>query len=74
MSKDEKRIRIMDGFKVKHDCFAYDRERHMCNALEYLVCKTEKCPFYKTAYERCEVCKATRVYITCSECKKNGLE
>ncbi len=71
-AKTERRERIVDAFSVKHDCFAYNKQNHSCNALQYLVCKTEKCPFYKTKEERCRVCKETRTTATCDMCAKNG--
>lgn len=38
------------GFKVMKDCFAYDRVRHKCRALDDLYCcKEEHCSFYKNS-------------------------
>lgn len=71
---DERREFIMNGLKIKHDCFAYHKETHQCKALKELDCKYGKCKFYKTAFERCEECKASRTQITCEDCKKHGLK
>ena len=30
------------------DCFAYDKTKNKCNALNELYCKKEICEFYKT--------------------------
>ncbi len=72
--KTERRKSIMYGLYANKDCFAYDKERNSCKALEYLVCKGEECPFYKTVFERCTECKATRKTMTCEECKRRGLK
>ena len=33
----------------KTDCFAWDKERNECNALNYTYCRMhEQCAFYKT--------------------------
>ena len=32
---------------VQSECFAYNKDKHNCNALKELVCKKQKCPFYK---------------------------
>lgn len=44
---------IEDKYDVKKDCFAYKtKEGHpMCNALNELYCKQEKCRFFKTREE-----------------------
>lgn len=73
-AKKDRRKFIMGGFKVKHDCFAFKKELRKCNACNELYCLTEKCPFYKTEFERCTECKATRTQITCQECKAKGLK
>ena len=66
---------IYGGLRVKRDCFAYKPEVRKCNACNDLYCMTEKkCPFYKTEFERCTECKATRTSITCQECISRGLK
>ena len=73
-SKAKRVERIQGGLGVKTDCFAYDKSRRDCNALNELVCLTAQCPFYKTEFERCTECKVSRKYITCAECKAKGLK
>lgn len=36
----------MENYTGKKDCFAYQTRR--CMALIEMLCKTRKCPFYKT--------------------------
>lgn len=72
--KADRRKFIMGAFKVKRDCFAFNKSLHKCNALNDLYCLTEDCKFYKTEIERCTECKATRTQITCQECKAKGLK
>ena len=33
--------------EARKDCFAYDKERNNCKALNDLYCRREKCKFYK---------------------------
>ena len=35
------------GDKTREDCFAFDKEKRECNALDDLYCENEKCKFYK---------------------------
>lgn len=39
-------------YEVKKDCFAYDGRKKNCNALNELMCKKEKCKFYKPKNEK----------------------
>ena len=73
-SKAKRVARIQGGLGVKTDCFAYDKTRRDCKALNELVCLTTQCPYYKTEFERCTECKATRTSITCNECIAKGLK
>ena len=61
-------------FGKKEDCFAYDKKRRDCKALNDLYCRFEECPFYKTEFQRCMECKMSRKSITCKECKAKGLK
>lgn len=67
----------MAGLKVKHDCFAYLKYEKSCHALNELVCMNGKCPFYKTAKQRCDGCKEAQrksgYVVNCDECKKRGI-
>ena len=38
--------------KVNEDCFAYDKEKNDCKALDCLYCKREECKFYKKKSEK----------------------
>lgn len=33
--------------EVNEDCFAYDKDKKVCKALDCLYCKKEECKFYK---------------------------
>lgn len=34
---------------TRRDCFAYNKEKHTCNALDKLYCRNEcRCNFFKT--------------------------
>ena len=73
-SKKKRIARIQGGLGVKTDCFAYKTSTKKCNACNDLYCLTEQCPYYKTEFERCTECKATRTSITCAECITKGLK
>lgn len=41
------------GFEVMTDCFAYDKNRRECKALNELYCEKEgQCNFYKTPIQK----------------------
>ena len=46
-TKAERVERIQGGLNIKDDCFAYDKDKQECKALNGLYCLTEKCRFYK---------------------------
>ena len=74
LSKAERVAQIEGGLKIKDDCFAYKKNSRKCNACNELYCLTEECSFYKTEFERCQECKASRTSITCERCIALGLK
>lgn len=46
LSSENKDKVNMENYTGKKDCFAYQTRR--CMALTEMLCKTRKCPFYKT--------------------------
>ena len=46
LSSENKDKVNMENYTGKKDCFAYRTRR--CMALTEMLCKTRKCPFYKT--------------------------
>lgn len=41
----------MGKYVVKRDCFAFDKDKFKCTALNELFCANEKCKFYRNKLE-----------------------
>lgn len=54
IDKAQRVAHIQGGLRIKHDCFAYNKDKRECTALNELYCMKEKCSFYKPKEEQNE--------------------
>lgn len=43
----EKQTFTYENIEIKKDCFAYKKKENDCDCLTQLLCKYQKCPFYR---------------------------
>ena len=59
---------MAEGFEIKKDCFAFNKNTNKCMALKEVYCKKEECKYYKKKGTLCEGCKGKKT-TECIKCK-----